>query len=162
MFLASFALFTRVFTSFLRFKRGIIFFMGIFLLSLFILLLITRIKKKGQTFFLAKFKEIFLKQISAFLLASIAISLSLVQKDQNLISNFFSFYGRSPHPWTNQTKYLYRPNSEWENILSQNRKTSSGWEKHMLRSIIKSHRYIKTLYRIKLQRRHKYLSSIPV
>ena len=91
MFLASFALFTRVFTSFLRFKRGIIFFMGIFLLSLFILLLITGIKKKGQTFFLAKFKGIFLKQISAFLLASIAISLSLIQKDQNLISNFFSF-----------------------------------------------------------------------
>lgn len=65
--------------------------MGIFLLSLFILLLITGIKEKGQTFFFAKFKEIFLKQISAFLLASIAISLSLVQKDQNLISNFFSF-----------------------------------------------------------------------
>lgn len=91
MFLASFALFTWVFTSFLRFKRGVIFFIGIFLLSLFILLIITGIKKKEKSFFFAKLKQIFLTQTLAFLLASIAISLSLLQKDQNLISNFFSF-----------------------------------------------------------------------
>jgi hypothetical protein len=91
MFLASFALFTWVFTSFLRFKRGVIFFIGIFLLSLFILLIITGIKKKEKSFFFTKLKQIFLTQTLAFLLASIAISLSLLQKDQNLISNFFSF-----------------------------------------------------------------------
>ncbi len=91
MFLASFALFTRAFTSFLRFKRGILFFIGIFFLSLFILLLITKTQKKEKSFFFAKLKRIILTQTSAFLITSLVISLTLRKQDQNLISNFFSF-----------------------------------------------------------------------
>ena len=91
MFLASFALFTRAFTSFLRFKRGILFFIGIFFLSLLILLLITKTQKKEKSFFFAKLKRIILTQTSAFLITSLVISLTLRKKDQNLISNFFSF-----------------------------------------------------------------------
>ena len=91
MFLASFALFTRAFTSFLRFKRGILFFIGIFFLSLLILLLITKTQKKEKSFFFAKLKRIILTQTSAFLITSLVISLTLRKQDQNLISNFFSF-----------------------------------------------------------------------
>ena len=91
MFLASFALFTRAFTSFLRFKRGILFFIGILFLSLLILLLITKTQKKEKSFFFTKLKRIILTQTSAFLITSLVISLTLRKKDQNLISNFFSF-----------------------------------------------------------------------
>ena len=91
MFLASFALFTRAFTSFLRFKRGILFFIGIFFLSLLILLLITKTQKKEKSFFFAKLKRIILTQTSAFLITSLVISLTLRKQDQNLISTFFSF-----------------------------------------------------------------------
>ena len=91
MFLASFALFTRAFTSFLRFKRGILFFIGIFFLSLLILLLITKTQKKEKSFFFAKLKRIILTQTSAFLITSLVISLTLRKQDQNLIANFFSF-----------------------------------------------------------------------
>ena len=91
MFLASFALFTRAFTSFLRLKRGILFFIRIFFLSLLILLLITKIQKKEKSFFFAKLKRIILTQTSAFLITSLVISLTLRKQDQNLISNFFSF-----------------------------------------------------------------------
>lgn len=91
MFLASFALFTRAFTSFLRFKRGILFFIGIFFLSLLILLLITKTQKKEKSFFFAKLKRIILTQTSAFLITSLVISLTLRKQDENLISNFFSF-----------------------------------------------------------------------
>lgn len=91
MFLASFALFTRAFTSFLRLKRGILFFIRIFFLSLLILLLITKTQKKEKSFFFAKLKRIILTQTSAFLITSLVISLTLRKQDQNLISNFFSF-----------------------------------------------------------------------
>lgn len=91
MFLASFALFTRAFTSFLRLKRGLIFFAGACLLSLLILFLITRASKQGKLFFFANCKRLLQTESLALLLAGIAITFTLLPTDQNLISNFFSF-----------------------------------------------------------------------
>ena len=91
MFLASFALFTRAFTSFLRLKRGLIFFAGACLLSVLILFLITRASKQRKPFFFANCKRLLQTESLALLLAGIVITFTLLPTDQNLISNFFSF-----------------------------------------------------------------------
>ncbi len=95
MFLASFALFTRIFTSFLRFKRGLIFLFASLLLTFLVLFGITLWKRKkkpeARSLFSKQLKKLIRSQIISFLLAGTAISFALWNASPSLFSNFWSF-----------------------------------------------------------------------
>ena len=88
MFLASFALFTWVFTSFLRFKWGLVFFSLIFGVIL-LFWLFTFIRKKKKLIFFGR--TMCVSRISAFLLATLSVGFVVWKYDPVMLSDFFSF-----------------------------------------------------------------------
>ena len=95
MFLASFALFTWVFTSFLRFKWGLVFLFASILLTCLVFFGLTLRKKKEKQKAEAplgkKLKKLIQSQIISFLLVGTTIAFALWNASPSLFTNFWSF-----------------------------------------------------------------------
>lgn len=89
MFLVSFASFIRLFTSFLRFKRGLVFFS--LLLGLGVLMWLFALLFKNKKLILLG-RKFLLSRIPAFLLATWSVGFALWNYDPAMLSAFFSFW----------------------------------------------------------------------